>query len=364
MSETNQDLKRLRAIRSGNRAVVTRYTKEAIELLNQGDARSRDRLSTVANLLNDKIRLLKELDAQILELCEIDDIEREIEETEELFSRASDITREINKFTSGIDKINSESVTKVQKVSEQNTNSNASEEMNANSDGDGDDQQQQQPAQVETSTSQLSTETASVNVNAQLANHATSIKLPKLVLPKFRGDITSYRTFWESFESAVHKNVYLTNIDKFNYLLSLLEGNALRAIKGLAVTDGNYQAAISILQERFGKSQQIISAHMDELLKLSPCTGERSTQLRFVYDKVSVNVRGLEALGVKPDQYGSLLIPVIMSKLPADVRLQIARNSDKDVWEIQELLEAIRRVVEARELSDHIKADDRNERKP
>jgi hypothetical protein len=39
-------------------------------------------LSMVANLLNDKIRRLKELDAQILELCEIDDFEREIEETE------------------------------------------------------------------------------------------------------------------------------------------------------------------------------------------------------------------------------------------------------------------------------------------
>ena len=46
-----------------------------------------------------------------------------------------------------------------------------------------------------------------------------------------------------------------------------------------------------------------------------------------------------------------------MSKLPGDVRLQIARNSDKDVWEIKELLEIIRKEVEARELSDHVKAD-------
>ncbi len=50
MSETNQDLKRVRAIRSGNRAVVTKYTKEAIELLKQGDTTNKDRLSTVANL--------------------------------------------------------------------------------------------------------------------------------------------------------------------------------------------------------------------------------------------------------------------------------------------------------------------------
>ena len=101
---------------------------------------------------------------------------------------------------------------------------------------------------------------------------------------------------------------------------------------------------------------------MDEVLKLPPCVGERPAQLRFVYDKVSVNVRGLEALGVKPDQYGSLLIPIIMSKLPGDLRLQIARNSDKDVWEIKELLEIIRKEVEAHELSDHVKADSERKR--
>ena len=42
-------------------------------------------------------------------------------------------------------------------------------------------------------------------------------------------------------------------------------------------------------------------------------------QLCAVYDKISMNVRGLEAIGVTADQYGSFLIPVIMEKLPADV---------------------------------------------
>ena len=36
----------------------------------------------------------------------------------------------------------------------------------------------------------------------------------------------------------------LTNVDKFNYLMSLLEGQALRAIKGVAVTEKDYQAAL------------------------------------------------------------------------------------------------------------------------
>ena len=180
-------------------------------------------------------------------------------------------------------------------------------------------------------------------------------KLPKLVLPKFRGDVTQWRTFWDSFNSTIHTNSYLTKIDKFNHLNSLLEGQALRAIQGLTLTESNYQSAIDILNQRFGKTQHIISTHLDELLKIAACTTDKTSQLRFVYDKISINVRGLEALGVNSSQYGSLLIPVVMSKLPQDVRLQIARNTAQDVWEMLELLSVIRKEVEAREISDGIK---------
>ena len=140
--------------------------------------------------------------------------------------------------------------------------------------------------------------------------------------------------------------------------------NLFLQCKGLAITEENYQAALDILQERFGNSQQIISAHMDELFKLQPCTSEKSNQLRYMYDKVSVNVRGLEAMGIHGEQYGSLLIPVIMCKLPIDVRLQIARNIKKDVWVIKDLLELIRKEVEARELSEHVKVTNEVKRSP
>ena len=187
--------------------------------------------------------------------------------------------------------------------------------------------------------------------------HRMRSKLPKLVLPKFRGDVTQYRTFWDSFESVVHTNAELSQIDKFNYLNSLLEGQAQRAIQGLPVTEDNYQAAVNILNQRFGKPQQIISAHMDELLKIPACNGDKPSQLRFVYDNVSVHVRGLEALGVDSNQYGSLLIPVIMAKLPPEVRVQIARNTTQDVWKKSDLLSVIQMEVEAREISENAKVN-------
>ena len=54
----------------------------------------------------------------------------------------------------------------------------------------------------------------------------THAKLPKLELKKFHGNPMHWYPFWESFESAVHKNTNLSSVDKFNYLKSLLTGTA------------------------------------------------------------------------------------------------------------------------------------------
>ena len=91
----------------------------------------------------------------------------------------------------------------------------------------------------------------------------TRPKLPKLHLPKFSGDITKFRTFWNSYESAIHRNPEMSPIDKFNYLRALLDGPAANAIQGLNLNYANYTAAIELIKECYGKTQQIISAHMD-----------------------------------------------------------------------------------------------------
>ena len=44
-----------------------------------------------------------------------------------------------------------------------------------------------------------------------------------------------------------------------------------------------------------------------------------------------------------------------MAKPPSEVRLQIAGVTNKDVWEVEELLQVIKAEVEAREISDTIK---------
>lgn len=147
---------------------------------------------------------------------------------------------------------------------------------------------------------------------------SATCKLPKLTQPKFRGRVMQLESFWNTFESAIHSNLTSTNIAKFNYLVTQLEGATSCAIAGLLITKDNYKAAVDILIKRLGKPQQIIASHMGELLKILVCSSERPSQLLYLYDKIRVNVRGLEALGIKSTQYEHN-IPVVMAKLPPDI---------------------------------------------
>ena len=136
------------------------------------------------------------------------------------------------------------------------------------------------------------------------------------------------------FKTAVHKNASISKIDKFNYLNSLLEGAAARTLLGMQLTECNYDDAIEILQARFGDPQQIIAGHVDELYKLPDCTTDKSSSLRNVYDKLNTHIRGLNSLGMDLKEFGGLLIPVVMSKIPEDVHLRITRENHGQVWKM------------------------------
>lgn len=81
------------------------------------------------------------------------------------------------------------------------------------------------------------------------------VKLPKISLLHFRGNMMKWTPFWDSFESAVHRSTHLSEIDKFNYLRSLLEGTAYDAIAGLSLSAANYTEAVEILKKRFGNKR-------------------------------------------------------------------------------------------------------------
>ena len=179
-----------------------------------------------------------------------------------------------------------------------------------------------------------------------------NIKLPKISLKKFTGNELDFVTFFEQFEAAVHKNNELSRIEKFTYLKSLLEDKPLNSIKGLPLTSENYEVALEVLKSRYGNKQVIISRHMDKLIKLPNISHSSNTKdLRNLYDKIEINIKSLNSLGIHSDNYGPLLVPIILSRVPDDIQLIISRNCNQrgEVWNLQHILEILRQEVRARE---------------
>ena len=183
-------------------------------------------VEVIGRLLETKLKTLEEIDQEVLSLCNDDKIPQEIEESEKYLENVISCQKQINY------------------ISQQN----------------GKPQETDPLAEL--------IQTLPGAIAPSIPTNQVKAKLPKLVLPKF---ITTWMGFWDSFKSAVHDNASLTKINKFNHLRPLLEGAATRAIPRLALSSKNYDSVLEILEQRFGKTQQIISAHMEEILKLQPC---------------------------------------------------------------------------------------------
>ena len=178
----------------------------------------------------------------------------------------------------------------------------------------------------------------------------THAKLPKLELKKFHGNPIEWYPFWESFESAVHKNSNLSGVDKFNYLKSLLTGIAQSVVTGLALTSANYEKAVELLKRRFGNRQVVISSHMEALTKTPKVASTSEVKrLRSLYDTVESHVRGLESMEISSEMYGCFLTPIIMQKLPEEFRIAISRNLESETWDLKEILSEFHKELQLRE---------------
>ena len=73
------------------------------------------------------------------------------------------------------------------------------------------------------------------------------------------------------------------------------------------------------------------------------------TRLRELHDQVEAHIRALQVIGVESESYGKLFIPLLMEKLPANLRLIISSSIDKEEWDLDVLLRAFDSEIEARE---------------
>ena len=182
-------------------------------------------------------------------------------------------------------------------------------------------------------------------------------RLPKLELPRFDGDLKQWHSFWEQFSSHID-DTDLPTISKLTYLLSLLDGTAKDVVEGVPHTSASYQTVVDLLKQRFGKSECIIHAHVQALLALQVPVEQGKTyiaQLWRLRDEVVKHTRNLEAQGITGKQCEVLLTPMIVSRLPTELRLMWSRDCSGHESDLEWLLNWLQREIEVLERSEMYK---------
>ncbi|KAK3896281.1 hypothetical protein Pcinc_000025 [Petrolisthes cinctipes] len=121
--------------------------------------------------------------------------------------------------------------------------------------------------------------------------------------------------------------------DKFHKYARKIRAEAAKRLKG--ARDGSDNASTSTKDRGKGANQ------CDSLWKLQ--------------DQLLRHVRSLEGLGINGDQYGVMLTPVILSRLPQDIRLEWSRESSGHEGDLEWLLKFLQTEIQRHERSETFK---------
>ena len=131
--------------------------------------------------------------------------------------------------------------------------------------------------------------------------------------------------------------------------MGVLEGPAKSVIFGILMTDTSYETAVNLLKGRYANLTVIQRAHINQLLTLAPVFNQKHVpRLRSFHDQIETHFHRLEALGVDKITYSSIIVPVLMEKLPEIIRLGMVRDAGKThcEWKLEEILESLKKEIE------------------
>ncbi|XP_011687010.1 PREDICTED: uncharacterized protein LOC105449455 [Wasmannia auropunctata] len=151
--------------------------------------------------------------------------------------------------------------------------------------------------------------------NQHIILKTAGIRLPTIELPKFSGNFSDWLSFRDTFESLIHRNETIDPIQKFHYLKASLEGSAAQIIKSLEISAVNYAVAWSAICDRYNNKRLLAHNHVKAIFSISQMKQESASQIRETIDTLNKHLRALTALEQSTEQWDTLLIYIISTKL-------------------------------------------------
>lgn len=151
----------------------------------------------------------------------------------------------------------------------------------------------------------------------------SQVRLPKLDLQKFSGDLMTWTSFINLFDTTIHRNASLSAVMKFQYLLSVLSGEPLSLVKGLNLTSANYLIAYELLRDRYHNTRRLQTLHLNQLLDLPQISSSSIKGLRLFVNQYTEHSQALKALNCDIGEHNPLLSALILRRMDSDLRKKL-----------------------------------------
>lgn len=196
--------------------------------------------------------------------------------------------------------------------------------------------------------------------NTVLAS-GVAARLPVLELLKFKGMRNErYDVFWQSFEASIGSRTDLSELVKFQYLKSAVQGDALAAIQHLTVSAGSYEKATIVLDEKFNRpylQQQMCIKALLDLAGWQKCHSLES--MIRLYDHIARQLDILTSMGVSIDNISLAVKNYTLKLLPERV---VYKFLDTDTeGSLEDLLHLMKRSIDLREKREAVVGQERKE---
>ena len=170
--------------------------------------------------------------------------------------------------------------------------------------------------------------------------------LPTLNLPLFKGELHTYLSFWESFNTNIDSKQDISDFDKFGYFLSLLREEPLRFAQRFTQSAENYPIMRKEFEKEYKKTCQLVYLHLDHIFKIPKIKNQNKTELKALVNIVRSEFQNLFILEQPIKDCGVIFVKLILDKLDIETLQQWNMSRDDySVPKLEELLAFIDKVA-------------------
>lgn len=196
-------------------------------------------------------------------------------------------------------------------------------------------------------------------------NSFSMFQLPKRTFPTFSGNIVEWQGFEDLFQSILSHAPDLPDVERFEYLKTSLNGEALSLVSHLALTSGNYKSAWALLRARYGNKRDLARIHLVALLKPHGVKWDDSSSIKTAINTILEHTSALDNLEFVTRQWSPILIHIFENRLDYELRARWEHIvGDKHNPQLSEFIDFLRSHVRSAEVHLHNSVTSYNSTKP